>query len=116
MPLKANNYFATLAEPDQSCLLFLHGFILEQSPHITHAWKFNTPFYYYKGRWLCFISYCSKTSVIYISFVNGFKMNHPKLLREGRKKMKVFYVDANEDVPVRMLGVLMQLAINVSGV
>ena len=100
-----------MPEPDRSCLLYLRQHILQHSPHITEAWKFNTPFYYYKGRWLCFISYHKITRVTYISMVNGGKINHPKLVSEGRKKMKIFYVDTQKDVDVKSLDSILTLSL-----
>jgi hypothetical protein len=108
---KANNPFANLPEPDRSCLLYLREFILDFSSDISESWKFNTPFYYYKGKWLCFISYDKKTSVIYVSMVNGYKITHPKLLSEGRKKMKIFYVDAEKDTDVKSLKAILRKAV-----
>lgn len=79
------------------------------------AWKFNTPFYYYKKKWLCFISYDPKNSRTYVSFVNGFKMKHPLLVAEKRKKMRIFLVDVNADVDVHALKQLLQQACEVTG-
>ena len=110
MPEKANNYFATQPEPEQSCLLFLRKTILQHSEHITEAWHFNTPFYYFKKRWLCFISYDKKTKIIYVSVVNGNKIKHRKLVSEGRKKMKIFYVDASQDIEIKSLNEILQKA------
>lgn len=110
MQLSANNPFSYKQEPDRSCLLYLRKIILNHSADITEAWKFNTPFYYYKKKWLCFISYDPKTSITYVSFVNGFKMQHPKLLAEGRKKMKIFKVDVNADMDLTSLKRLLKMA------
>jgi hypothetical protein len=111
MPEKANNFFATLHEPVGSCLLFLRHFLLEHRPGISEAWKFNTPFYYYKKRWLAFISYNLKNDEIYISFVNGYKLAHKDLVSEGRKKMKIFYINANKDIDVNALGNILDQAL-----
>lgn len=108
-----DNYFFSLPEPEQGCLLFLRHHIINYSKHITDAWKYNTPFFYYKRKWLCYLSYHKKTKVIYIGFVNGYKINHPKLLAEGRKQVKVFYVDANRDTDIKSLNAILKLAIKV---
>lgn len=110
MQEKANNYFATLPEPDQSCLLFLRRIILQHSEFITESWSFNTPFYRYKSRSLCFISYDKKTSTIYVSMTHGNKIQHRKLLSEGRKKMKIFYVDATQDIDIKSLNQILKKA------
>lgn len=106
-----DHYFESLAEPERSCLLFLRQFILNYSDTITEKRKFNTPFYYVNGKWMCFISYHPKLKEIYISFVDGFKMLHPQLVSEGRKKMKIFRVDASEDLDVKGLADILSLAI-----
>lgn len=106
-----DHYFETLAEPERSCLLFLRQFILDYSATITEKRKFNTPFYYVNGKWMCFISYNPKIKEIYISFVDGFRMQHPQLVSEGRKKMKIFRVDAKEDVDVKSLNQILNLAV-----
>ena len=110
---KANNPFVNSPEPDRSCLLYLRKFILDFSSDISESWKFNTPFYYFKGKWLCFISYDKKTSVIYVSMVNGNKITHPKLLSEGRKKMKIFYVDPEKDIDLKSLQFILEKSIAV---
>lgn len=107
-----DNYFHSLPEPEQGCLLFLRQHIINYSEDITDAWKFNTPFFYYKKKWLCYLSYNKKTKVIYIGFVKGYKLNHSKLLSEGRKQIKVFYVDANKDVDVKNLDKILKMATN----
>lgn len=96
-------YFDSLDEPERSCLLYLRSFLLTYSENITEQRKNNTPFYYWNKKWLGFISYNPKNKEIYISFANGYKIDHPKLLSEGRKNMKIFYVDPEKDVDVKSL-------------
>ncbi len=105
------DYFFTLPEPEQSCLLFLRRYILSYSKNISEARKFNTPFYYYKGKWLCFISYNHKDASIYISFVKGHLMNHPKLVSEGRKQMKIIHINAHKDIDTKSLGAILKQAV-----
>ncbi|MBA3680645.1 MAG: DUF1801 domain-containing protein [Bacteroidetes bacterium] len=71
MQEQIDNYFFSLPEPYQSCLLFLRDFILNYSDNITESRKFNTPFYYYNKKWLSYISYHPKTKVIYIAIVKA---------------------------------------------
>jgi len=106
-----DNFFFSLAEPERSCLLFIRQFVLEHSPEISENWKFNTPFYNYKGKWMCYLSYNQKTKVIYIGFVHGFRMSHKKLLSEGRTQVKVFYVDPNKDVDIKSLKTILKQAL-----
>lgn len=110
MQEQIDNYFYSLNEPQKSCLLFLRRFILDYSDKITESRKFNTPFYYYNKKWLAFISYDPKTNVIYIAFVKGNLMKHPKLVSEGRKQQKIFYVDPSKDVDIKSLKAILQEA------
>jgi hypothetical protein len=107
---KIDNYFLSLQEPERSCLLFLHSFLLTYSTDISTKRSFNTPFYYYKGKSICFISYHPETKVIYISFTNGFLIDHPDLVSEGRKKQKILYIDPSKDIDVESLSRILELA------
>lgn len=106
-----DNYFFSLPEPEQSCLLYVRSFMLSYSKHISEAWKFNTPFYYYKGKWLCYVSTNKKNKSIYIGFIKGHLMQHTKLVSEGRKQIKVFHLDANKDIDVKSLNAIMKKAL-----
>ena len=110
MQSSVDHYFNALDEPERSCLLFLRSFILGFSERIEERRKNNTPFYYYNSKWLCFISYHPKSKEIYISFVNGNTLDHPKLLSEGRKKMKIFRVDPLNDIDVKSLDAILKAA------
>ena len=70
---------------------------------LQHQRKFNTPFYYYKGKWFAFISYDPKKRDIYISFVKGGQVLHPQLLSEGRKKMKIYKIFPEKDINTKEL-------------
>jgi hypothetical protein len=107
-----HNFFHTLDEPYQSCLLFLRDFILASPENISESWKSHTPFYYYRKKWIAFISYHPKTKIIYIAFVDGAKISHPQLVSEGRKKMKILYVDPAKDIDVKTLREIIVKAIS----
>jgi hypothetical protein len=105
-----DNYFFSVEEPHRSCLLFLRGYILNFSDNISEKWKFNTPFYYFSNKWLCYISYHKKTKIIYVGFVHGYKIKHSKLLSEGRKQVKVFYINPEKDIAVKSLQKIFKMA------
>jgi len=111
MQESVDHYFNSLDEPERSCLLYLRKLLLSFSDKITEQRKFNTPFYYYNKKWLCFISYNPKIKEIYISFVNGYKINHLDLLSEGRKKMKILRINADKDIDVLSLSTILKLAV-----
>ena len=108
MQEQIDNYFFSLPEPQRSCLLFLREVVLSYSDKITESRKFNTPFYYYDKKWLGFISYDPKTKIIYIAFAKGYLMKHPKLVSEGRKKQKIFYVDPAKDIDIKSLKAILK--------
>jgi hypothetical protein len=94
---QTDNYFLTLPEPSQSALLYLRQFFMNEMG-LTEAWKFNTPFYYYKNKWFCYLIYIKKKDETYISFVLGNKIEFPNLVSEGRKKMKIYKINPNENI------------------
>lgn len=103
METQQDNFFLTIQEPYQSTLLYLRHFFIEEMGLQEH-WKFNTPFYNYKEKWFCYLSYSEKRHhEIYIGFVKGYKVTHKRLLSEGRKQIKVYRIDATKDIDVKEL-------------
>ena len=105
---KIENYFLSLPEPEQSVLLFLHLFFSKEVM-LSHKRKFNTPFYYYNGKWFCYLDYNKVTRSIHVSFVKGNQVSHPKLLSEGRKQMKIYRVNLEKDINVKELAEIITL-------
>lgn len=103
-----DNYFLTLPEPEQAVLLFLHQF-LARDMMLEHQRKFNTPFYYYNGKWFAFLDYNKKKRSVHISFVKGNQLSHPKLLSEGRKQMKIYKINLEQDIDVKELTEIVSL-------
>ena len=97
-----DNFFLTLLEPEQSALLFLHQFLVEEMQLQTDR-KFNTPFYYFQEKWFGYLNYDPKKRDIYISFVKGNEVMHPKLVSEGRKKMKIYRIVPEKDINTKEL-------------
>jgi Domain of unknown function (DU1801) len=106
-----DNFFLGQTEPTKGCLLYLRHFILDSSKHFTEHWKYGLPFYYYKGKPCCYLWHHKKFKMPYLSFVDGNKMNHRDLLLEKRARMKIFLIDAEKDIPVQTLNVLLKEAI-----
>ncbi len=105
-----DNYFLSLPEPEQSCLLFVRQLILGFNKAISERWRYNTPFYYYKEKWMCYISYQKKQKTIYLGFVHGHHLKHKKLLSEGRKQIKVYYLNPDKDLDIRTIMALFKEA------
>ncbi|XWW47354.1 DUF1801 domain-containing protein [Fibrella sp. USSR17] len=106
-----DNFYATLPEATQSCLLALRDLILAQSEYLTTSWKWNTPFFDYKGRYLFYLSATHKKyNKPYIGVVNGNKLAHPALEQGNRTQIKVLFIDPEQDFPIEQLVEVLQLA------
>lgn len=98
-----HDFFLKIPEPQRSEFLFLRRFFMEDAG-LDEAWKFHTPFYYFKGKWFAFISYNPKKAhELYISFVLGSRISHPYLVSEGRKQQRIYRISPGEDIDVAAL-------------
>ena len=97
-----DNYYLTLPEPEQSALLFLHNFLMNEMD-LQSKRKFNTPFYYYHGKWFCYLDYNKNKRSIHISFVKGNTVSNPKLLSEDRKQMKIYKILPKKNINTKEL-------------
>jgi len=107
-----DNFFLQHSEPNKSCLLFLRKLILEQNEFITEKMNYGMPCYYYNGKRFCYLWTDKKTGQPYILFVDGNKIEHPEIVQGDRKRMKIFYVDAEKDMDVKIVKELLELAID----
>jgi hypothetical protein len=98
-----DQFFLKIQEPQQSALLFLRHYLIEEIG-LEENWKFNTPFYYFKNKWFCYISYSAKRKhEIYIGFVRGYQIEFPNLISEGRKQIKILRINPEQDIDVHSL-------------
>lgn len=98
-----DNYFLKKEEPVKSCLLFLRDFILTHNENITEAWRYQMPFYLYKGKRFCYLWVQKKTQFPYLGLVDGKLISHPELIQEDRARMKILLIDPEKDVPMKTL-------------
>lgn len=112
MEINAEDFFLSMPEPEQSAFLFLRHFFKEEM-NLQENIKFNTPFYYYKNKWFCYLSYGKKKKDIYIGFVKGYKVNHPKLVAEGRKQVKIYKILPEKDINTKELSAICKLLMKV---
>ncbi|WP_367890448.1 hypothetical protein [Pedobacter mucosus] len=57
------------------------------------------PFYYYKGKMLCYLWIHKKFQQPYIGLVDGNRLQHEDLLQEKRARMKILLINHLEDIP-----------------
>lgn len=107
-----DNFYLQKEEPLQSCLLGLKAIILAQDKAITSAWKYGMPFFCYKGKMFCYLWVHKKTQQPYIGIVEGKHFNHPDLIIEKRNRMKIILFDADKELPIKTIRLILKQAIN----
>lgn len=107
-----DQYYYQQEEPNRSCLLALRSLILEQDPDISETKKWGMPCFTYKKKMFCFLWTDKKTSEPYILLVEGKYLDHPLLEKGTRSRMKILRIQANEDIPVRIIRPLLSDALN----
>src|SRR6185295_20128338 len=103
-----DNYFLQKEEPVKSCLIFLRRTILKRSKDITEVWRYGMPFYCYKGKRFCYLWVHKKYRQPYIGIVDGQSIHHPDLLTENRKRMKIFLIDPNKNIPLKKINMILK--------
>ena len=106
-----DNFYLEMEEPNKSCFLAARDFILRFNENITAEWKYKLPFFYYKGKMFCYLWKNKKSNIPYVGIVRSEKIHHPALEQEERKKMKVFYLNPEEDLDFKTLGLLFDEAL-----
>ena len=107
-----DSFYIDKEEPNKSCLLTLRRIILEQDRYITETTKYGMPCFCYRDKMFCYLWTDKKTHRPYILFVEGKFLNHPKLEAGSRKRMKVFSIDPNKDIPINDVEILLQAALD----
>ncbi len=108
-----DNFYLQKEEPEKSCLLALSTIILNYDSQITAEWKYKLPFFYFKGKMLCYLWIHKKYKNPYIGFVDGNLIEHVDLLQEKRARMKILVVDKNEDLPIGKINSILNKAITI---
>jgi hypothetical protein len=94
-----DNYYLRLSEPTQGCLLAIRDHILAYDPQITEAWKYQAPFFCYRGKIIVYFWLAAKTQQPYLGLVNGKHINHPQLQADGRARIRVLPLDPEGELP-----------------
>lgn len=113
MTSKLDNFYLDKKEPIRACLLALRDLIAGFDTNITKEWKFNFPFFYYKGKMLCYLRIDKQTQLPYIGFVDGNLIKDDELIQGDRAKMKILLIDPTIDLPIRRIKDILAQAINV---
>ena len=103
MTSELDNFYLKFEEPIQGCLLALRDLILKHNHNITPEWKYKLPFFYFKGKMLCYLWIHKKHKQPYIGFVDGGLIDHPDLLQEKRARMKILLINPKADLPIEII-------------
>lgn len=106
-----DTFYITKEEPNKSCLLALRALIVGQDHNINETTKYGMPCFCFEKKPLCYLWVDKKTDEPYILMVEGKKLSHPSLQEGSRSKMKIFSVNANNDLPVDTINEILQEAI-----
>jgi hypothetical protein len=106
-----DEYYEKQPEPNGSCLLTLRKIILSYDAQIRETWKYQTPFFLFDGKMLCYLSVDRSTRVPYVGLVEGRYLDHPCLESGGRKQIKVLAVNPTEDIPIDTMQEVLEQAV-----
>lgn len=88
----------------------LRTYLLRFDPQIAETWKYRMPVYTYKGRMFCYLWTRKNTGQPYLGLVRGSELQHPDLIAEARKKMKILLLDPLQDLPLEKIGGILHAA------
>ncbi|WP_435262442.1 DUF1801 domain-containing protein [Tenacibaculum sp. nBUS_03] len=108
--ININTFYIEKKEPVKSCLLALRKIILDIDA-ITETQKWGMPCFLYKKQPFCYLWIDKKTLEPYILMVKGASLEYPGLEKGNRSKMKIFRVDANQDIPIDIIKALLKKAL-----
>jgi hypothetical protein len=104
-------FYPTKSEPYQSCLLALQSIILQIDSNITETTKYGMPCFCYYKKAFCYLWMDKERRELYVLFVEGNHLSHPNLETGSRKRMKIFGVNPNLDLPTVALQEVLKNAV-----
>lgn len=111
MSKELDDFYLRNEEPVRGCLLALRTLILKQDQDISAAWKYGMPFFCYQGRMFCYLWIHKKFNQPYIGIIEGKRIDHPDLILEKRRRMKIILFDPEQDLPVDTIETILNQAI-----
>jgi|TARA_R110000737_G_scaffold352891_1_gene400893 hypothetical protein len=107
-----NNFYLNKAEPNKSCLLALRDIVKSCDPNISETIKYGMPCFVFNGKVFIYLMVEKKSNQPYLLFCEGRKLDYPDLEMGDRKRMKIFRVDPNADIPIERIQFLIKKAID----
>jgi len=103
-------FYLQQEEPNKSCLSALRQHLLAFDKDITEAWKFNMPFFFYKGNRFCYFKIDRKRGIPYMGFNDGKWIDHPGLTFENRSRIRILMVDPAKELPMEIIDSILKAA------
>lgn len=88
--------------------LALRQIILKQDENITPEWKYKLPFFYYKGKMLCYLWFHKSFKMPYISIMDANLLRDERLLMEDRKRAGILLINPKEDLQIDLIEEILQ--------
>jgi len=107
-----DDFYLNQEEPIKRIFLALKEIILKQDKDISNVLKYGMPFFCYKGKMFCYLWVHKKLKQPYIGIVEGKHFDESFLIQEDRSRMKIMLFDANEDLPLKRIELVLEKAIN----
>jgi len=105
------HFYLNQLEPNRSCLLALRSIVLAQDKEIIETRKYGMPCFCYRKKMFCYLWTDKKTNEPYLLMVEGKLIDHPELEVGERKRMKIFRVDPNMDLPIETIEDILRKAL-----
>nr|WP_199000434.1 DUF1801 domain-containing protein [Flavobacterium sp. ASV13] len=107
-----DDFYLKQEEPIKGIFLALKEIILKQDDYITNELKYGMPFFSYKGKMFCYLWIHKKIKQPYIGIVEGKHFDEPFLIQESRSRMKIMMLNADEDLPLEKIELIIKKALN----
>lgn len=112
MPVSEHDLYHDLPDASRDLWWALESWVANEFPMCQKTIKYGTRFWICHGKPLMYLNHSK--GLDYIGFVKGHLMQHDRLQQEGRKQIKAFYLEAQEDLPVSILAAIINEAISLN--
>jgi hypothetical protein len=107
-----DSFYINKDEPLKSCFLAMREIVLSHDDGISETLKYGSPCFIYRGKAFCYLWKDKKSQEPYFLMVEGRYLQHPGLETGDRKRMKIFRVDPNKDLPLKSIRALLDEALD----
>ena len=115
LPPSIAAYYNCYSPEINDVLLVARDIILSADSQIFESIKHTAPFFIWNKRTLCYLWVAKKTQQAYIGFPEGYRMEHPLLVKGSRKRIKNLMLDEKEDLPYDVIIDLLHQSMELMG-